>query len=96
LQREKIEETMDAMAEATADAKDVDETIRLGGDLATGVDEVEAEEDLEAELESLVKEVERETVETENVIEKLAQMRIPETQSGEKEKVEVKRMVELA
>ncbi|KAI0345138.1 hypothetical protein BDW22DRAFT_1001391 [Trametopsis cervina] len=59
LQREKIDETMDAMASANADAKDIDEAIRDGIDIAqtdVGVDDSE----LEAELAALVKESEDE------------------------------------
>lgn len=59
LQRDKIDETMDAMASASADAKDVDDAIRMGGDMAAaeaGIDESE----LEDELQALVREAERE------------------------------------
>ena len=59
LQRDKIDETMDAMASASADAKEVDDVIRLGGDMAVadaGIDESE----LEDELQALVKESEKE------------------------------------
>ncbi|KIM87189.1 hypothetical protein PILCRDRAFT_815664 [Piloderma croceum F 1598] len=58
LQRDKIDETMDAMASATSDARDVDEAIKIGGDIAAadaGIDESELEEELRA----LVKESER-------------------------------------
>ncbi|RPD66129.1 hypothetical protein L226DRAFT_454410 [Lentinus tigrinus ALCF2SS1-7] len=57
LQREKIDETMDAMAAANADAREVQDAIQLGAELAqadTGVDDA----DIEAELEALAKEVE--------------------------------------
>ena len=56
LQREKVDETMEAMASANADAKDIDEAIRIGFDVAQtepGIDDA----DLEAELAALVKEV---------------------------------------
>ncbi|KAI0748115.1 hypothetical protein C8Q80DRAFT_1270559 [Daedaleopsis nitida] len=59
LQREKIDETMDAMAAANADAREVDDAIQMGAEMAqaeTAVDDSE----LEAELEALVKEVELE------------------------------------
>jgi len=60
LQRDKIEETMDAMFSATEDAKDIDETIRLAGDMGNQtVDEGELEEELKA----LVQEAEREKAE---------------------------------
>ena len=42
LQREKIDETMDAMASANADAKDIDEAIRMGTEMAqadAGIDD---------------------------------------------------------
>ncbi len=59
LQRDRIDETMDAMASANADARDIDEAIRIGTDVAqaeTGIDDAE----LEAELNALVKDVEGE------------------------------------
>lgn len=57
LQRDKIDETMDAMASAQADAKEVDLAIRVGADMAqeeAGIDDA----DLEDELNALVKEAE--------------------------------------
>ncbi|KAJ7087847.1 Snf7-domain-containing protein [Mycena epipterygia] len=56
LQRESIEKTMDAMAEANADAKEVDDAIRIGGDVALGIEFDEAE--LEEELKTLAQEAE--------------------------------------
>ena len=59
LQREKIDETMDAMASANADAREVDDAIQMGAEMAqadAGVDESE----LEAELQALVRDVEKE------------------------------------
>ncbi|KAI0362089.1 hypothetical protein OH77DRAFT_1389098 [Trametes cingulata] len=59
LQREKIDETMDAMASANADAREVDDAIQMGAEMAqaeTGVDDSE----LEAELQALVQDVEKE------------------------------------
>jgi charged multivesicular body protein 7 len=59
LQRDKIEETMDAMASASADARDIDEAIKIGRDVAiadAGIDEGE----LEDELQSITREIERE------------------------------------
>ncbi|KAI0636980.1 Snf7-domain-containing protein [Trametes polyzona] len=59
LQREKIDETMDAMASANADAREVDDAIQMGAEMAqadAGVDESE----LEAELDALVRDVEKE------------------------------------
>lgn len=60
LQRDKIDETMDAMASASADARDVEDAIRMGSDSAAaeaGIDESE----LEAELQALVRDSEMET-----------------------------------
>ncbi len=57
LQREKIDETMDALAAANADAREVDDAIQIGADVAqaeTALDDSE----LEAELAALVSEVE--------------------------------------
>lgn len=55
---------MDAMASASADAREVDEAIRLGGDMVAaeiGIDESE----LENELQALVAEAEKEKEERE-------------------------------
>jgi charged multivesicular body protein 7 len=62
LQRDKIEETMDALATSTADAREIDDAIRMSGDMAAieaGVDDME----LEAELNALVEEAEKEKAE---------------------------------
>ena len=50
LQRDKIDETMDALHSATEDAKDVDLTIRLAGEAeqATIIDDDEIERELRA------------------------------------------------
>ena len=58
LQREKIDETMDALHNATEDAKDVDLTIRLAGEAeqATIIDD----DEIERELRALVHEAEDE------------------------------------
>lgn len=61
LQRDKIDETMDAMASASADAKEMDEAIRLGGDMAVadaGIDESELEDELQALAQESEKEME--------------------------------------
>ena len=62
LQRDKIDETMDALHTATEDAKDVDLTIRLAGEAeqATIIDD----DELERELRALVKDVEAEKLAT--------------------------------
>ncbi|KAG9226159.1 hypothetical protein CCMSSC00406_0005070 [Pleurotus cornucopiae] len=59
LQRDKIDETMDAMASANSDAKEVDDAIRIGGDIALGLNtsgEGIDESELEEELKMLVEE----------------------------------------
>jgi charged multivesicular body protein 7 len=59
LQREYVESTMEALAEANDDAKEIEQVIRAGGDLAAaeaGIDDSE----LELELAALTKEVEDE------------------------------------
>ena len=58
LQRDKIDETMDALHNATEDAKDVDLTIRLAGEAeqATIIDD----DEIERELRALVQGVEDE------------------------------------
>lgn len=62
LQRESIETTMDALAEVNADAKEVDEAVRIGADIAIGVSDTIYDGDLEEELRGLVEEAEREKV----------------------------------
>ena len=57
LQRDKVDETMEAMASANAEARDLDDAIRIGIDVAqadTGIDDAE----LEDELNNLIKEAE--------------------------------------
>ncbi|KAJ3552379.1 hypothetical protein NM688_g4178 [Phlebia brevispora] len=64
LQREKIDETMDAMASANADAQEIDDTIRIGAEITqgeAGIDEAELEE----ELNKLVQEEEAEKTKAE-------------------------------
>jgi len=58
LQRDKIDETMDALHSATEDAKDVDLTIRLAGEAeqATVIDD----DEIERELRALVQDAEDE------------------------------------
>jgi charged multivesicular body protein 7 len=81
LQRDKIEETMDALAVSTADAREIDDVIRMGGDVAiaeAGIDDAE----LEAELNALVEEAQKERGEAAElaVLQKLhgLEARIPE------------------
>lgn len=54
---------MEALAEANADAKEIDKTIRIGGDVAVGIDD----DDLAEELAGLVEEAEKEDQEEEDV-----------------------------
>lgn len=74
LQRDSVDNTLEALSAATADAREVDDAIRLGGEMAVAEAGYEAgEEELEAELRALVEEGEREKmekVETEKVMEK--------------------------
>ena len=63
LQREKIDETMDALAAANTDAREVDDAIQIGADLAQGETSIDDSE-LEAELAALVSEVETEKAQT--------------------------------
>ena len=58
LQRDKIDETMDALHSATEDAKDMDLTIRLAGEAeqATIIDD----DEIERELRALVQDAENE------------------------------------
>ncbi len=57
LQREKIDEAIEAMASANADAQEIDEAIRTGVDLAQQQAGIE-DADLDAELQSMIEEVE--------------------------------------
>lgn len=77
LQRERVEETIDALAAANATAREVDDAIKIGSDMAAA--EID-DSDLEAELKELVKEVENEREEAEEwtVLEKLQSTAVPE------------------
>jgi charged multivesicular body protein 7 len=57
LQRDRIETTMDALADTMADQQEIDEAIRSGGQVvadAAGMDGADDEDALEKELEALV------------------------------------------
>ncbi|WWC59757.1 uncharacterized protein I303_102319 [Kwoniella dejecticola CBS 10117] len=57
LSPDKISATTDALAEAMADQEEIDQAVRIGGELATGSKRVEVDEDdLAAELAELVEE----------------------------------------
>jgi len=58
LQRSSIDKTMEALAEANSDAREVDDAVRLGGDIALGIDDVVDDTELEREWMALVKEAE--------------------------------------
>lgn len=75
LRREKIDETMDALAAANADAREVDEAIKIGGDIAAAETGVVDDADLEDELNELVREVEGERAEA--VVDRLSEVRVP-------------------
>lgn len=60
LARSNVDRTLEALAEANADAREVDDAVRMGGDVSTGVSDAVDEDDLEAELRAMVKETEDE------------------------------------
>ncbi|KAF5380996.1 hypothetical protein D9615_004079 [Tricholomella constricta] len=60
LQKDSIEATMEALAEVNADAKEVDEAVRIGADVAIGVGDGIDDMELENELRGLVLEAEKE------------------------------------
>ncbi|KAG6851263.1 hypothetical protein H0H93_011699 [Arthromyces matolae] len=66
LQKEFIDATMDALAEVNADAKEVDDVVRMGADIAVDIDNVDDGE-LEEELKALVVESEAENREQEEL-----------------------------
>jgi charged multivesicular body protein 7 len=49
---------MEALAEANSDAREVDDAVRLGGDIALGIEDTVDDAELEREWMALVKEVE--------------------------------------
>ena len=79
LQRDKIDETMDALHSATEDAKDVDLTIRLAGEAeqATIIDD----DEIEREFRALVQDAEREKLagqeDSKRLEERLGEMKVP-------------------
>lgn len=64
LQRDNVDKTMDALAEANADARELDEAIRIGGDVALGVGDNVDESEIEEEWAALVKDLSSEEKET--------------------------------
>ncbi|THH17529.1 hypothetical protein EW146_g3303 [Bondarzewia mesenterica] len=94
LQRESMDKTFDALAAATADARDVDDSIRIGGEIARTEAGVEVgDEELEEELARLVEEGERERMEKLEG-EKLEKMHLERERAARQE--EVKQLVEKA
>ncbi|PPQ89131.1 hypothetical protein CVT25_006503 [Psilocybe cyanescens] len=69
LERSSIDKTMDALADANADARDVDEAVRLGGDIAVGVEGAVDDGELEEELRAMILEAEKEKEQGEKEIE---------------------------
>ncbi|KAG6833685.1 hypothetical protein H0H87_002881 [Tephrocybe sp. NHM501043] len=59
LQKDSIDATLDALADVNADAKEVDDAVRIGADVVIGVDTIDDGE-LEEELKALVLESEKE------------------------------------
>lgn len=59
LQRGNIDKTMEALAEASQDAHEIDNAVRIGGDVALGIDASEAE--LEEEWKALINDIEAES-----------------------------------
>lgn len=57
LERSNIDKTMEALAEANADARYIDDAVRIAGDVAVGVSENIDDSEVEAEWEALVKEM---------------------------------------
>ncbi|KAF9475867.1 hypothetical protein BDN70DRAFT_883201 [Pholiota conissans] len=58
IERSSVDKTMEALAEASTDAKELDDAIRIGGDVALGVGEIVDDEELEEEWKAMVKEME--------------------------------------
>ncbi|KAF9013970.1 Snf7-domain-containing protein [Cyathus striatus] len=57
LQRENIDKTMDALAEANADAQEIDEAVKIAVDAAVEIDENVDDTELEDELQALINEI---------------------------------------
>ncbi|CAA7271563.1 unnamed protein product [Cyclocybe aegerita] len=58
LQRESIDKTMEALAEANADAKEIDDAVHISADVALGLEESIDDAELEEEWKALVREAE--------------------------------------
>jgi charged multivesicular body protein 7 len=86
LQRDKIDETMDALAEANEDARELDEVVRIGAIVAS--EEIAGDRDVELELDALVQEIEaeekkRKELEEERLAEQLGRMQVPQEEPKE-------------
>jgi charged multivesicular body protein 7 len=84
LQRDKIDETMDALHSATEEAKDVDLTIRLAGEAEQAM--IIDDDEIERELRALVQDAEAEKLaakeraaleDSERLEERLGELKIP-------------------
>ncbi|KAF8911959.1 hypothetical protein CPB84DRAFT_1760878 [Gymnopilus junonius] len=58
LERSHIDQTMEALAEANINAREVDDALRIGGNVALGVDEIVDDAELEEEWRQMVREAE--------------------------------------
>jgi len=79
---------MEAMAEANADAKEIDDAVRIGGDVALGVDDIVDETEIEAELAELIREAEgtaQDEKEERDLKELRSRMEVLRTPSGDVE-----------
>jgi charged multivesicular body protein 7 len=65
LQRSHVDATLEALAEVNAEQRELDEAIKIGGDVAVGVGESVDEGEIADELETLVREAKREEEERE-------------------------------
>ncbi|KAF6763991.1 hypothetical protein DFP72DRAFT_956150 [Ephemerocybe angulata] len=82
LQRENVDKTMEALAEANADAREIDDAVRVGADVALGVENNVDESELEAEWAEMVKQLGKEKEEEESQAERkklgAAELRTPQ------------------
>ena len=78
LQRESIDQTLDALAEANTNAKEIEDAVRIGADVALNVDQID-DEDVEMELTKLIEEVTLESNEHGRVEQRLGdgKMKVP-------------------
>jgi len=94
LQRDKIEATMSALEDATADHEEIDEAIRLGGEgIAAATGTVIDDDEIEEEIQRMIEEKEREEAEKKEreAIEKAQLERKEREEEAEKEKKRAER-----